>query len=193
MTMADRGTLSVTPDSDDADGWLRFVAETRALVGDRDPLALMAAAPSRVEHALIGASSEQLRAPESAQQWSMAQVLAHLADVEMAWGIRLRQILTVTDYVMDGFDQADWAARLPYATWDAGESLSLFIMQRRRNLTVWRSLSDAEWQREARHTHRPGGESLRSIAQLIAGHDLRHDAQLARIRRTLGIQPSPVE
>ena len=187
MTAADRGPLSVTPVGDDPDGWLRFVAETRALVGDRDPIALMTAAPSRVEHALIGATSAQLRTPESAQQWSMAQVLAHLADVEMAWGMRIRQILTMPAYVMDGFDQAAWAARLPYAEWDAGESLSLFIAQRRRNLTIWRSLSDAEWQREARHSQRPGGESLRSIAQLIAGHDLRHDAQLVRIRRGLGL------
>ncbi len=193
MTALERGGLSVTPGSDDPDGWLRFVAETRALVGDRDPIALMAAAPSRVEHALIGATSAQLRTPESAQQWSMAQVLAHLADVEMAWGMRIRQILTMSDYVMDGFDQAEWAARLPYAEWDAGESLALFIGQRRRNLTIWRSLSDAEWTREARHTHRPGGESLRAIAQLIAGHDLRHDVQLARIRRSLGLGTSTLE
>ncbi len=182
----DRGGLLVTPASDDPDGWLRFVAETRALVGDRDPLVLMAAAPARFSAKLAGVSMDQLRVPEGPGQWSMAQVMSHLADVEMAWGVRIRQILTMDAYTMDGFDQADWAARLPYSTWDAGESHELFALQRRRNLTIWQSLTDAEWQREARHTQRSGGESLRSIAQLIAGHDLRHEAQLQRVRLALG-------
>lgn len=188
MSAADRAGLSVTPAGDDADGWLRFVAETRALVGDRDPLALMADAPGRVSRLLAGVSAAQLPIHEGPGQWSMAQVVSHLADVEMAWGVRIRQILTMDAYVMDGFDQADWAARLPYNDWNAAESLALFTAQRRRNLTIWHSLSEADWRREAKHTHRPGGESLRSIAQLIAGHDLRHDAQLARIRAPLGIE-----
>lgn len=185
MSAEGRGGLSVTPAGDDADGWLAFVAETRALVNGRDPLALMADAPARLTRAISGVSDAQLTTHEGPGQWSMAQVVSHLADVEMAWGVRIRQILTMDAYTMDGFDQADWAARLPYNAWNAAESMSLFTLQRERSLSIWRSLSEADWQREARHTHRPGGESLRSIAQLIAGHDLRHDAQLARIRASL--------
>ncbi|MBI3792279.1 MAG: DinB family protein [Gemmatimonadetes bacterium] len=186
MTAPDRGGLSVTPAGDDRDGWLRFVAETRALVGEHDPVTLLAGAPERYARSLARFTTAQRDVPERPGAWSATQVLAHVADTETAWSVRIRQILVLDDYVMDGFDQAEWAARLPYATWNAEESLALFAQLRARNLTIWQSLSAAEWERSARHGHRDGRESLRDIARLLAGHDLRHERQLARIRASLG-------
>jgi uncharacterized damage-inducible protein DinB len=177
-----RGGLSPTPATDDRAGWLAFVAETRALVGDRDPVALMSDAPARVSAALAAIPAARRGVPEREGAWSATQVLSHLADVEMAWSVRLRQILVMDDYVMDGFDQAAWAAALPYASWDAEASLALFARLRERNLDLWRGLTPAQWQRSARHAHRDGRESLADIARLLAGHDLRHERQLARLR-----------
>ncbi len=179
---AARGGLSPTPGVGDRAGWLAFVVETRALVGDRDPVALLSEAPARLRAALAAIPAGRHGVPEHAGAWSAAQVLAHLADVEMAWSVRLRQILVMDDYVMDGFDQAAWAAALPYATWDAGASLDLYAGLRARNVDLWRGLTPAQWGRSARHAHRDGRESLADIARLVAGHDLRHERQLARIR-----------
>ena len=187
--MGDRRGLSRTPGSDDPRGWLAFVAETRALVGALDPVALMALAPDRFAEVIVGAAPHQLATPEEPGAWSLNEVLAHLADVELAWGFRLRQTLTSPSHVMDGFDQGAWATRLHYRELDAHESLALFGAQRRRNVGIWRSLTDADWAREARHSQRPGGESLRAIATLIAGHDIRHLRQAVRLRGALGLSP----
>jgi hypothetical protein len=130
--------------------------------------------------AVAGVSAERLRAPEAPGKWSAAEVLEHLADMESVFGYRLRQVLTADRPRLESVDQDAWAARGAYAAGDPAAALALVALLRARNLRVWRGLAPADWERVGVHGDR-GPESLRALARIIAGHDLAHRRQIARV------------
>ena len=58
-----------------------------------------------------GASPTQLTRAPAAEEWSPAQVVNHLADAEMVYGVRLRMILTDDHPALAAYDEEQWANR----------------------------------------------------------------------------------
>jgi hypothetical protein len=169
-----------TPPLGDAAGWRAFTASVTALVGDRDPLDVQTELADSLATAVAGVSLERLRTPEAPGKWSVAAVLEHLADMEAVFGYRLRQVLTADAPRLESVDQDAWAMRGTYIEGDPTTALALLTLLRARNLRVWRGLSASEWERVGVHGDR-GPETLRELARIIAGHDLAHRRQVARI------------
>ena len=161
-----------------------YVADTLALLGDADPLAVMAETPAWVAARVEGLSTAALRRPESPTQWSLSQVLAHLADTEIAYGWRARVILTQDRPPVQGFDQGAWVTRFDSAGADPGVSLHTFTALRLWNLRVWASATGDDLQRVGIHSER-GPESFDLLRRLAAGHDLRHRRQVERLVRVV--------
>jgi hypothetical protein len=111
-------------------------------------------------------------------KWTGKQILAHLADAELAIGFRTRQVLAQDNHTIQPFDEAAWARR--YESVDAEAALAAFVAERRWNLALFRKLSAADLSREAVHPER-GAETLDTIIRLLAGHDLNHLAQLEKL------------
>jgi len=169
-----------TPPLGDADAWRAFSEGVAARVGDRDPLDVLTETAARFATLLDGHAAEALRRPEAPGRWSVTAVLEHLADAELVFGFRLRQVLTLDAPRLESFDQDRWAERGAYANGNAREALALFEALRARHLRLWRGLTDADWERVGVHGDR-GPETLRTLVRIIAGHDLAHLAQVARI------------
>ncbi len=70
-----------------------YVDDMLARVGDRDPLALLAAAPDRLADAVAHLSDNDARRAPEPGAWSVLQILRHLADSEIVYGYRLRLIV----------------------------------------------------------------------------------------------------
>lgn len=162
-----------------------YVASRLALVGDRDPLPLLEAAPERVAQAVAGLSEVAARQPEADGTWSALQVLRHLADSEVVYGYRLRLIVAADRPEIPGYDQEAWAGALHYHRGTVVDALADYAAGRRMTVAFLRSLADDEWERWGLHSER-GRESVRQIATLLAAHDLGHEQQIARIRKTIG-------
>ena len=159
-----------------ADGSYR--ARLLGLLGDRDPLEALEANAARVEAVARELGEAGLSRSYGPGKWTGRQVLAHLADAEMATGFRVRQILSEDNHRVQGWDESSWARR--YADVDAEAALASYRALRRWNLTLFRGLSGADLDREAVHPER-GPETLRSYIRLLAGHDLNHLGQLERL------------
>jgi hypothetical protein len=112
----------------------KYGAAVLGLVGDRNALDVLRDTPAAARRSIAGLTPAQLRAPESAGKWSIAQVLRHLADSDVVWGWRMRLILSQDRPVITGFDQDLWAERLDYANADPDESLKTYAVLRRDNL-----------------------------------------------------------
>lgn len=157
-----------------------YVQETIALLGTQDPVAVLAETPDWILGRVRDLDDEMLRRPEGPGRWSLAQVLAHLADTEIAFGWRMRITLTQDRAPLHGFDENAWVTRFAYADADAMDAFRTFAALRHWNLRVWRSTTPDDIGRLAVHSER-GPESLGTIRGMIAGHDLRHRRQVDRI------------
>ena len=149
------------------------------LLGERDPLQVLAATPAALRDALdrIGA---QLDAREAPGKWSTRMVLAHLADSELVGAFRLRMILAHDRPPIASYDQDRWASALGYENADPVESIERFTALRTSNLRLW-SGTPKQLARVGVHAER-GEESVERMRRLYAGHDLGHLRQLERIR-----------
>jgi hypothetical protein len=162
-----------------------YVAETLALLGEQDPLAVMEGTIDWLHSRLDRLRLPEWGVPEAPGKWTLAQVVAHLADAELAYGWRLRLVLTQDNPPLPGYDQNAWVAAFEYADADPLQSLETFAALRRWNLRLWRRLAPAELARTGVHPQR-GPESLELIRRLVAGHDLRHRRQIERLIAVLG-------
>jgi DinB superfamily len=148
------------------------------LLGERNPLESMESSAKRVEAVARRLGDAGLSRSWGPGKWTGKQILAHLADAELAIGFRTRQVLAQDNHTIQPFDEAAWARR--YENVDAEAALAAFLAERRWNLTLFRKLSPADLSREAVHPER-GPETLDTIIRLLAGHDWNHLAQLEKL------------
>jgi DinB superfamily len=150
------------------------------VLGDLPPLDVLAETPRWLEARLHGLSPDRLRAPEQPGKWSVAAVLAHLADAELVIGVRARFIVGDDQPTLIGFDQDRWAVEFRYAEADPFSALATFTSIRAANLRLWHALAPEQWQRIGHHTERGPMSAVLNL-KLTAGHDLVHRRQVERI------------
>jgi hypothetical protein len=142
-------------------------------------LALQRVAPRKVAALLEGRSrAELMRRP--AGRWSVAQIVAHLADAEIATSWRCRQILSRNKLPIQAYDQEAWASTFDYARRDPRQSLELFRVLRESNVALLTSVPRRLWRNHGVHEER-GNESISRLVLLVAGHDLNHIKQIEEL------------
>ena len=161
-----------------------YVNDTLALLGDQDPITVLRQTPAWLAEHTVGLSDAAWRTPEAAGQWSLVQVVSHMADAEIAFAWRARIVLTQDGPVMQGFDQQKWLERFDYAAAVPAIALAAFTTLRLWNLRVWQSATVEDMQRLGVHAER-GPETFDKLQRLVAGHDLRHRRQIDRILKVV--------
>jgi hypothetical protein len=122
-----------------------------------------------------------MKRPEP-DRWSVAEILAHLADGELVFGFRVRLILGAPGTPVQAFDQDAWAAYSQYGTHDPQISLEAFRILRDRNIRLLKSLPEQMWGHYGIHTER-GKETVTRVVEMTAGHDINHLEQVRRLVR----------
>jgi uncharacterized damage-inducible protein DinB len=158
-----------------------YIGSLMQVLGDRDPLAVLAELEPALDALLAGLDDVQLHHPEGLGKWSMVEVVQHLADSELVYAYRIRMTVAMRTPQIQGFDQDLWASELGYAQASMQDARAQLRGLRAINLRLLRSLTDEQLERQGLHTER-GPESVRTILKLLAGHDLVHRAQIQRIR-----------
>ncbi|MBC7852606.1 MAG: DinB family protein [Pirellulaceae bacterium] len=127
-----------------------------------------------------GVSSEQARWKPAADQWSILEVVNHLADEEQQdFRARLDKILHHPGQPFAPIDPPRWAIERKYNEQELTESLGRFLDERQKSLQWLRSLLGPNWE----HTHQlPHGPiQAGDILASWAAHDLLHVRQLAKL------------
>jgi uncharacterized damage-inducible protein DinB len=133
-----------------------------------------------------GVSDADLRRRPADDEWSMIEVLAHLADVEAHW---LGQALAIRDdpeHLFVHFDDERWKREHP-AVRDEPPAQVLARVERahRAVLETLAGLTPHDLDRAGRHP-RGAPYTVREVFRRYAAHDENHTAQLAAIRARLG-------
>ena len=149
-------------------------------VNGLDPLKVEAGTAKKLERLIKGVPAAKLHKRPAPEKWSVAEILAHLADSEMVRGWRMRQILGAPGTPIQAFDQDAWAISGHYEKRDPRKSVELFRVVREANLALLKSLAPEQWKHHGMHAER-GVETIEHLVRMYAGHDINHTKQVERI------------
>jgi hypothetical protein len=145
-----------------------------------DPIKVQSTTPKKLARLIKGIPSAKLRKRPAPEKWSVAEILAHLADVEIVVGWRMRSILGAPGTPIQAFNQDAWVTAGHYEKRDPRKSVEQQRAVREANLALLESLSPEQWKHFGQHSER-GQESIEYIVRMIAGHDVNHIHQIERI------------
>ena len=148
--------------------------------GEKDPLRLQQAAPAKLASLVKGKTRKQLTRRPAPDKWSVAEIMAHLADAEIAISWRIRQILAKNAIPIQAYDQDAWAGTFQYAKRDPRQSLANFRGLREANLALLKSVPRKLWENYGVHEER-GNETIVHIVRMESGHDINHLRQIEAI------------
>jgi hypothetical protein len=154
-----------------------------ALLGADEPDAVQEGTEAAVRSVLGDAGSDLRRRPAPAE-WSVMELIGHLADAEIVMSARYRWTLSQDRPPLLGYDQDLWVGRLQHKDGQPDELLAVFSALRAANLQLWRRSSADDRQRVAMHAER-GPESYALMFRMLAGHDRFHLNQMRDTLRQL--------
>jgi hypothetical protein len=154
----------------------RLLANTQG----QDPIKVQSATNKQLSRLVKGIATARLRKRPVPDKWSVAEILAHFADVEIVIGWRMRSILGAPGTPVQAYDQNAWVITGHYEKRDPRKSIELHRVVREANLALLKSLSPEQWKHYGQHAER-GQESIEHIVRMVAGHDINHIQQIGRI------------
>jgi uncharacterized damage-inducible protein DinB len=147
-------------------------------LGERDARQTISETPEKLtelSHKLGPNGFERASGPG---KWTIAEILCHLADCEIAFGFRLRQALAEPHHTIQPFDQDAWARN--YRQLDVHAALETFSVLRRWNAAFIKAAPQEAYSKAVTHPER-GTMTFQTLVETMAGHDLHHLRQLEAI------------
>jgi hypothetical protein len=137
--------------------------------------------PKEIAVAVSGLPDKVLRYKPSANKWCILEILGHLADIEIVYAYRIRQMLADKEPVIAPIDQDHWAQNLNYLRVPVPELLAAYGLNRHHTLRLLRELKAENLEKGAMHP-----EMIERIGQ----HGGNHLAQIEELKKGAGRGPS---
>src|SRR5580700_592171 len=137
----------------------QYIQRILGYINGKDPLRIQQETPKKLQALIKPLSKKQLTQPPEPGKWSIAEILAHLADAELVGGWRMRLIVGHNGVPIQAFDQNVWAETFAYARRDPAASLETFRVLRESNLAMLGSLPKNLWENYGMHEER-GKETI---------------------------------
>jgi uncharacterized damage-inducible protein DinB len=160
----------------------QYIQRILGFIEGKEPLRVQQETPKKLQKLIKPLSKAQLTRQPEPGKWSIAQIVAHLADAELVGGWRMRSILGSNGISLQAFDQDAWAETFAYSRRDPKVSLETFRVLRENNLSMLKALPKNLWENYGMHQER-GKETITHIVRMFAGHDLNHLAQVEKIAK----------
>lgn len=149
-------------------------------LGDKDPFKILSSTPKKIRAYIDAVSRATLYRKPAPNKWSIAEIIAHLAETELVMGWRYRSIAENNGVRIQAFEQDEWAKNSRYASCKVEEMFELFHILRKANLAFLKGLPKDKLEHYGMHEER-GKETIAHIIRLEAGHDLNHLLQIEKI------------
>lgn len=130
---------------------------------------------------LTGAAGAEVDFRPTPGEWSVRQIVAHLADSEMVGSYRFRKVMAEDNPTIEWYDEKAWAEKLDYAKRKYSNSLETFRRIRAESYELLRELPDETWQRPGVHS-KNGPMTLLDLLKMYAEHAEGHARQIRRVR-----------
>lgn len=160
----------------------QYIKRILGHVEGKDPLKVQRSTAKKLEKVTKRLSKKQIRRRPGPGKWSIAEILAHLADAEVVGSWRMRQILGADGVEIQAYDQNVWAKTFRYEDRDPRQSLKVFRVLRENNLLLLETVPRKLWANHGMHSER-GKETIAQVVRMFAGHDLNHLQQVEQIAK----------
>lgn len=148
-------------------------------LGSIDPLKALGDTPRKIVALTRRWTRARWEKSYAPGKWSARQILAHIAQAELALTTRVRFAASQDGYVAQPFDQDAWLILDDHA--DAATAVAAYTALRRFNLAMFKGMTPAQRKRPFTHPEY-GTLTPEWVAAQLAGHELHHFAQLKQIR-----------
>jgi hypothetical protein len=158
-----------------------YRARVLGYLGDRDPIRVLQSTPRKIERLLNGVPRRMLARRPNKRKWSVVEILAHLADAELAIGWRFRSMIATPGVQLQWWDEHLWSQKCHYSQMDPRCSLTLFQELRKSNLALLRSVPQRIWRSSYGVHEKRGRQTIAEFVTMEAAHDLNHLIQIERL------------
>jgi uncharacterized damage-inducible protein DinB len=144
-------------------------------LGGRDAKQTISETPDQLAELVRKLGPNGMQRSSGPGKWTIAEILCHLADTEIAFAFRLRQALAEPHHTIQPFDQDAWARN--YSQLDGRAALETFSALRRWNAAFIEATPQEYYAKPVTHPER-GTMSFQTLVETMAGHDINHLRQL---------------
>jgi hypothetical protein len=137
--------------------------------------------PELVASALTGAAGAEVDFRPAPEEWSLRQIVAHLADSECVGAYRFRKVMAEPNPTVEWFDEKAWAESLDYGKRKYSHSLETFRRIRGENYELLKDAPEETWARSGVHS-KIGPLTLLDLLRIYAEHAEGHTRQIRRVR-----------
>lgn len=162
----------------------QYIGRILGYVEGQDAVKLQRTTAGKLKKLTQGLTPKQLKWRPEPAKWSIAEIVAHLADTEVVASWRMRSVIGENGITIQPFDQDAWASAFNYRDRDSKRSLETFRVLRENNLAMLKEISKETWDNYGMHLER-GKESIAHLTRMFAGHDTNHLLQIERIVKQL--------
>src|ERR1700751_1390653 len=142
--------------------------------------------PKEIAAAVSGLPPATLRYKPAPEKWSIIEILGHLADIEIVYAYRLRQMLADEKPVIAPMDQDAWAKNLGYMDAPAPELVAAYGLNRHQNVRLLKRLKVADLDKSAFHPEYQKNQSVADLAERMATHGANHLVQIEKLKKEAG-------
>ncbi len=158
----------------------QYTARILSKIDGKDPFKVLKTTPKKIRKLIKSVKKKALYKKPAPGKWSVAEIVAHLAETELVLGWRYRSIAEKNGVVIQSFEQDDWAKNSRYEKSDIDTMLEMYTVIRNANLRFLSGLSGEQWENFGMHQER-GKETITHVRNMEAGHDLNHFRQIEKI------------
>src|ERR1700747_1451007 len=112
-----------------------YIQRILGYVQGQDAVKVQRATAPKLKRAIQGLTPSQLKWRPEPAKWSIAEIIAHLADAEIVVSWRMRSVLGENGITIQPFDQDAWASVFSYRNPNPKRSLEVFACCAK---TIWR-------------------------------------------------------
>jgi DinB superfamily len=144
--------------------------------------------PKEIAAAVLGLPEKTLRYRLSPDKWCIWEILGHMADMEILYAYRLRQMLADKDPVIAPIDQDAWAKNLGYLDSPIPELVALYGLNRHANVRLLRRLKEGDLRKAARHPELDYPVTVADYVRMMSKHGPNHLEQIDRLKKLETVQ-----
>ncbi len=130
------------------------------------------------EEALFTIPKEAWTFKPEPKEWSVHEIIVHLADSETNSYLRARRLIADPGGSVMGYDQDHWANKLDYHSQDWKTSLEITRLVRESTYALIKDLPDEVWNHSAVHPEYDAPYTFEQWLKIYSEHPLAHREQI---------------